>query len=412
MGPLFSIIFLSFFILPFFHTTTAQYFQMKSLRKFVGCEHHHTRYKALISWHIIDAITFIIRFLLVSHDIFKSKQASVNFAYPVIILFLELIGTAPFFCINILYCIMKCFKNECFRDDENPVCCRRRKALRVATLTCLPCHCYQDHPQGMQLTRVVIFTCCYIFRCIAVKLGVSCSEIFKPRCVSYTFISKLALVLSFFTMFVEWCHFHHLWHYRPNIPSISTQHRARSHLRFMPNNLINHERTRSWNDSLCEYQHQCNSNSLHHALLYHSIRGNADTPLAPVQDNQRIIAYYVTTTKNAIEIAQYGFPVNRERRLKSDIVFMRTVETWNDGETENNTAIICARLNLGHVSNVETRDEFDFDAHINQTRTLQTIQLLPDGYIKVRFPGQIENWIISIQADDDKSFSSHYDGCI
>ena len=386
---------------------------IKLFQRPFNCYHHRVRYKALISLHVIDTTTFIIRFILLCIDLSKIREIPSIADYVIIIFLLELFGSLPFFFSNIVYFVTCCFKNELFHDDRHPVCCRRQTALPIATLTCFRCHCYQEHPQGMQLTRVVILMCCYILRFIAFILGASCAAIYSPCCVPYTVISSFALVSSFFTLTIEWFHFHVLWNFRPDVGASLTNRRDRSHLRFIPDKLMNEERIHNWRTSLCKYGIECDSNSLHHILLYHSIRTSHNHPVEPIQDGDRIIAYYVTTNDQAIAIAQYGFPVDFYRKLDPNIYFTRTVETWNTAEATHSTAIICVRLNIGHVFHVTTINEFDFGAHNNRYPLPQTLQLFPGGFIKVRFPGQIENWVITLRTNTNDTFDvSTYDGCI
>ena len=376
------------------------------------CTNHRFRYRAIIFLHIIDAITSIIRFHLIHNDLSRSKQPPVNLAFPIFILLLELAGTLPSFFPNILYGIIKCFKNEFFADDENPVCCRRRKALRVATLTCFPCRCYQDHPQSMQLTRVIILALFFVLRFIAFILGASCATVYKPRCVPYTVLSSFTLFLFCSIVAIEWYHFDLLWHYRPPINRPITERYHRSHLRFMPHQVTNCARIHKYEKSLCEYQNHCDSKSLHHTLLYHSIRENVRTPLMCVDNGQRINAYYLTTNENAIGIALNGFPVNRYRQLIPEIYFTRTLKEY-DTDTPSSAAIIYVRLNLRDLVQVQVCEELDFTIHNDKQRLPQTLECGICGRIKVRFPGQIENWVIVLSSQTDKEFnSSYYDGCI
>lgn len=377
---------------------------MKLLQKPINCYNHRTRYRALIFLHVIDAITFIIRLILVCMDLSKSKEEPSNVAYPLIIFFLEIISTLPFFISNILYFVLCCFKNELFRDDQHPICCHRRTALRLATLTCFSCQWYQYHPQGIQLTRVVILMLCFMIRFIAFILGASCATTFNPRCVPYTVVSSLALVPSLLTLSIEWFHFHLLWNFQPNIGNNLTHRRDRSHLRFISDRMTNEKRAYGYRISLCEKDEQCNSNSLNHTILYHSIRK------ARVENKSTIIAYHVTTTELAIGIAQNGFPVDWRRQMNSDIYFTRSVEGYGETGTTDHSTIICVRLSLGDVVQVRNEDEFDFSRHNTQS---QTLEFVPSGKIKVRFPGQIENWVIILPTEMDEEFNlSYYDGCI
>ena len=380
---------------------------MNPLRRPINCYHHRTRYNALIFLNITDAITFIIRLILVCVELSKSQDIQFNVTYPVIIFLLELLSTLPLFISNFVYCVLCCFKHEVFHDDRHPVCCHRRTALRVAAFTCFPCQCYRDHPPSIQFTRVVILAFFYVIRCIAVVTGAFCATNYKSRCVPYTVISSIVLVPSFLTLVVEWLHFHLLWNFQPNIGDSLTKRRDRSHLRFISDKLVNEERILDYDRSLCKDGERCGSNSLTHTILYHShqeMRAGND---------QQIIAYYVTRTANAIDIAQNGFPVDRYRQVDPDIYFTRSVETWNNIRATDLDAVICVRLSLGHVLKVQHDEDLRFSRRNTQPHLAQTLESIASGKIKVRFPGQIGNWIIVVRTDDSEGFdTSYYDGCL
>jgi hypothetical protein len=86
------------------------------------------------------------------------------------------------------------------------------------------------------------------------------------------------------------------------------------------------------------------------------------------------------------------------------------VEGYGETGTTDHSTIICVRLSLGDVVQVRNEDEFNFSRHNTQS---QTLEFVPSGKIKVRFPGQIENWVIILPTEMDEEFNlSYYDGCI
>ncbi|CAF1223661.1 unnamed protein product [Adineta steineri] len=134
--------------------------------------------------------------------------------------------------------------------------------------------------------------------------------------------------------------------------------------------------------------------------MYHSLYGSSrfNTPIA---DNQIIIAFYQTTAEEAKIIAQWGFPVTGYRIVAANIIFTRTLESSN-----NSTAIICARLNLGKMAEVQEISE----PHFPSPETNSLI-CRPLNQIRVRYPGQIENWLIALRSPDDTFDASLYEGC-
>ncbi|CAF0795455.1 unnamed protein product [Adineta ricciae] len=106
----------------------------------------------------------------------------------------------------------------------------------------------------------------------------------------------------------------------------SRRRRDRAHLRFIQDKLVNEERDSGWQVSRCTDVITCPSKSLHHVLLYHPFRAVSNKSMVPIQDNERIIAYHVTTNDQAVNIAQNGFPVDQRRKVSDHIRFTRIVE--------------------------------------------------------------------------------------
>jgi hypothetical protein len=132
-----------------------------------------------------------------------------------------------------------------------------------------------------------------------------------------------------------------------------------------------------------------------------------------VDNGPRINAYHLTTTARAINIAKYGFPIGNNRQVTSDIYFTRSLKEASTTDTSHLEAIVYVRLNLGRVLQVQNRNELDFSMHNAQPNLPQTLECIISGDIKVRFPGQIENWVIVLFTRVDKEFNpSYYDGCI
>lgn len=380
---------------------------MKLFQDPINCYNHPTRYRTLIILHIIETITFIIRFILVCVDLSQAKEKPTSVVYPIFIFLLELIGTLPFFVSNILFVVSICFKTI-LCQNEQPICCTHRAVLRVARLTCFPCQCYRDHPQGIQLTRVIILIICFIIRFIAFILGASCAATYNPICVPYAVISSLALVPSFLTFLIEWLHFHVLWNFQPVGSEERNNHHDRSHLRFISEKLVNEKRIRGYDSSLCKEDTECGSTSLNHTILYHSIR-----KIRVKKESSIRIMYHATTVKKAIEIARNGFLLDRNRQLINEIYFTPVVEQKKKPDGIDCPTLICARLNLGHIKSVENDEQLDFSKYNDEPELPQTLESVKSGKIKVRFPGQIENWVIRLPTENDGEFDpSYYDGCI
>ncbi|CAF2906317.1 unnamed protein product [Rotaria sp. Silwood2] len=99
--------------------------------------------------------------------------------------------------------------------------------------------------------------------------------------------------------------------------------------------------------------------------------------------------------------------------MNPDIYFTPTVGQCDNVGVADSIAIICVRLSLRHVLEVPNDGELMVGAHDHQPHLPQTLKSISSGKIKVRFPGQIENWVIVLHMSDNEGFDpSYYDGFV
>lgn len=114
-------------------------------------------------------------------------------------------------------------------------------------------------------------------------IGASCSARFNPECTAYTIIAAFALVAFILVIIVEFVHFFRLWRYNPTDTRnhehnyqtriadadalIERTHRC--HLGFIHHSLLNDQNAEGFRRPRCKNGAGCQSESLHHYLLYH-----------------------------------------------------------------------------------------------------------------------------------------------
>ena len=61
--------------------------------------------------------------------------------------------------------------------------------------------------------------------------------------------------------------------------------------------------------------------------------------------------------------------------------------------------MICARLCMDHVLQVKEVADFTFDKHLFKTPEPKGLELMPQRQIKVKYPRQIEKWVVIFRSD-------------
>ncbi|CAF1090765.1 unnamed protein product [Didymodactylos carnosus] len=386
--------------------------------KFLYLREDAKRYKALIICHTIDASTyFFIRFIILCTDLAaasKNSNEKSSLAYLIPIFLLEFFCSIFIIVCNLVYLITKYHLEPLFNENTGEyLCCKRKTAWRLGTLTCFNCKCYSEHPQGILLIRVIFLLFCFLLRFLSFIIGASCANRYYPRAVAYTVFSSLSLIPSSFTIYFEIANFFRLWTYRPN--GNYTERLHKSHIRFIPFSLVNESVVTEYNRSLCERQNveqfittrnpaplpigrylvqsQCPSQSLHHVLMYHSFYAATDFPqiVGATDQNPIIIGFYQTTKERAYEISKTGFPADPDLTMQREIYFTPKVERtlYVDG------AIVCARLNLGRTVIANADGPTNIDAY--PVRIATAVYHRPTKRLYLRYPKQIEKWIITVR---------------
>jgi hypothetical protein len=137
-------------------------------------------------------------------------------------------------------------------------------------------------------------------------------------------------------------------------------------------------------------------------------------------EHKSLITFYQTTKEEALIIAQKGFPYGDNSstnhkdylHLKQTVYFTRScVQTSPPSE-----AIICATLNLGRITSIESDENLDLNKHFGWGDGLcDTIYVNRTCRFYLRMPGQIEKWIICINRDvqvNDILDGTFYQPCI
>lgn len=163
------------------------------------------------------------------------------------------------------------------------------------------------------------------------------------------------------------------------------------------------------NDIRC----QCDSVCLAHSVLYHSATVLPALPLPPLMDSKVVIAYHITSKEKAIEILEKGFPVDDKKQVKDEVFFHLHIPTTTTPGTSEDEVIICARLCMDHVLQVDKNEQFNFNKHATKTPEPKGLELMPQRNIKVKFPRQIEKWMVIFRSNVLNSIHpSGYQGLI
>ncbi|CAF4480152.1 unnamed protein product [Rotaria magnacalcarata] len=374
----------------------------------INCYDDRTRYKTMIAFYIIDVIFFIIRLALVSNDISKGVSDTMSFLIP--ILLFDLIGSLPIITCNIIYIVIRHCVQPLIHQQSS-----LQGLRRFATMTCIRLKCHNERPQAVLLMRLIFIVCFFMLRFICFTIGASCSARFKSQCTAYTVIAAFALVASVLVIITEFLHFFRLWTYNPTETRNTSNSNAvgsangvgriektyRGHLGFMYHSLLNDQNAEGFRDSRCGRGSDCKSSSLHHYLFYHTLEAEHDIDVVKLPDEEKksFVAFYITTTEEALFIAQNGFPYGDNTnthfkeylRLKQSIFFTRSCRR-TDGTPAQ--AIICARINLGRIImvasdiNLKLNDYFAYNdgrcdtVYVKNTRRFYLRMPAQGNYVK------------------------------
>ncbi|CAF4918414.1 unnamed protein product, partial [Rotaria sp. Silwood1] len=177
--------------------------------------------------------------------------------------------------------------------------------------------------------------------------------------------------------------------------------------------MVNDQNAFGFRQSLCPKGDECQSESLHHQLICHSLEYSCR--FSNLFSNRcyqtSITAFYKTTSKNAFQIVEYGFPCENNLQLQRDIYFTPSVSS----NIEPNHAIICARINLGQLSKIKA-GPLDLDQYFERAGySCDTVYIENLARFYLRMPGQIEKWVVMISSGttiSDELDSNYYVGLI
>jgi hypothetical protein len=375
----------------------------------INCYNDKTRYKTLFVFHFFDLIFTIIRLILLSIGISKNLPNTKQFLIP--ILLFDLIGSIPLIICNIFYIIMRHAIQPLVHKQTSLQC-----LWHFATMTCIRLNLHNERPQMILLIRIIFIICSFILRFICFIIGLSCSG----ECTAYTVIAGVALVSNVFVIIVEFVHFFRLWTYNPTETRITKTHRR--HLRFIHHSLLNDQNADGFRDSRCKQGIDCKSRGLHHHLFYHSLESKRDIDSEILNENLKksFIAFYQTNKQEALNIAQNGFPYGDHTKKNSkDYLRLKSTIFFTPSCTQNvssDEAIICVRLNLGRVKTID----FEGDPNLGHLfgradGTCDTVYVKNKQRFYLRMPGQVEKWIIAINASvpvNDRLDGTFYQPCL
>ncbi|CAF1090781.1 unnamed protein product [Didymodactylos carnosus] len=348
----------------------------------------HTRYNYLILFHAIDALTFLIRFIILCTDLSAANSDSLQYLIP--ILLLEFATSLVIFIADLIYVYLKYVGPILYETEQDDICVPRKYVWRFSTLTCFKCDCYQDLPQTVTLTRVIILGSCVVVRFVLFILGAVCANKYSPRGIAYTVIASFSLVISSITVIIEYLHHRRPWYYRPsNDYTVVTR---KEHLRYIPYDLVNDQRTIHWRSSLCERGTPCNSRNLHHVLFYHS--SNVQYRPEETRNNQTVVGFHQTSRHAAYAIAREGFLHSRRGMLGEGVYFATSID-HTQFKANHFGAFICAKVDLGNTRRITSAQ---LKARIAVGPEFDTVYLdheLGNDEFCVRNTAQIRSWIIS-----------------
>ncbi|CAF3950727.1 unnamed protein product, partial [Rotaria sp. Silwood1] len=311
------------------------------------------------------------------------------------------------------YCVVKLF-------GVQPA---HNRFWRLGTMTCIRLDIHLKHPQLILLTRIFLIISFFLLRFTCFILGALCSTRFQSQCTTYTVFAAFALISFLLIILVEFIHFVRLWTYNPTDPRntnekytsttvssdkfIEKSHRR--HLGFIHHSMVNDQNAFGFRQSLCPKGDECQSESLHHQLICHSLEYSCR--FSNLFSNRcyqtSITAFYKTTSKNAFQIVEYGFPCENNLQLQRDIYFTPSVSS----NIEPNHAIICARINLGQLSKIKA-GPLDLDQYFERAGySCDTVYIENLARFYLRMPGQIEKWVVMISSGttiSDELDSNYY----
>lgn len=379
-------------------------------REPINCYDDKTRYKVLVVLYIIDVIGFIIRLSLVSNDISKQTQGTMQFLVPVLLF--DLFASVPVIICNIVYAILRHCAIPLTKDDAIP-----KWIWHLATLTCFIRWCSKDRPQAILLMRLIMLLSSFVLKFMCFTVAAACSARFKSEGTAYTVIAAFSLIASMLCLIVEFVNFFRVWKYNPtDTRNSSNSSRVglaesdtviekfhRRFLGFIHYSLLNDQNSKRFRQSRCEAGVDCRSLSLHHHLFYHSLEDDHIINLDLLKDNEKkaFIAFYQTTKKEAFEIAKSGFPYGDHKNLKfkdylhlkKGIFFSRSCKT----NFESREATICVTINLGRITELTEEAGVDFDHYFAcNDGKCDTLYVKSTKRFYLRMPAQIESWIITI----------------
>lgn len=394
----------------------------------INCYNDKRRYKTLVVLYTFDLLFFAARIGLVSYDLSKVRLDTIP--YLILMLIFELIGSFPVILCNILYIILRHCLTSYVHDRPS-----LQRLWPVATMTCIRSRCHQDYPQAILLIRYLLLGCSFLLKFVCFLIAISCAVKFNSECTAYTVVAAFGLVLFSLIGNVEFLHFRRLSSYNPterrnmdesnkvyldNIGErkINTIHPR--HLGFVPYSLFKDQHTQSFSHSKCEKGSNCQSESLYHYLLFHSLIVERDISpeIFGTKVERPFVAFYRTSVDDALTIAEKGFPYGtsdaskHQLRLKRSINFMLTCPD----DLESLEAIICVRLNLGQIKKTPYDDNATLTQYFeSDDEKCDSLYITKKKRLYVRMPGQIEKWLITINDNDkmkEKFDASYYEYCL
>jgi len=381
-------------------------------REPINCYDDKTRYKVLVVLYIIDIIGFIIRLSLVSNDISKQTQGTMQFLVPVLLF--DLFASVPVILCNIIYVILRIIGAAVGTNSNSS---SNEHIWQFATITCCRLKCHKDRPQAILLMRLIMLLSSFVLKFMCFTIAAACSARFKSEGTAYTVIAAFAMIASMLCLIVEFVNFFRVWKYNPtetenssnssrvglaeHDPVIKKFHRR--FLGFIHYSLLNDQNAKRFRQSRCEAGGDCRSLSLHHHLFYHCLEDDHAINLDLLKDYEKkaFIAFYQTTKKEAFEIAKSGFPYGDHKNLKfkdylhlkKGIFFSRSCKA----NFESKEATICVTINLGRITELTEEAGLDFDHYFSRgDGECDTLYVKSTKKFYLRMPAQIESWIITI----------------
>ncbi|CAF1545618.1 unnamed protein product [Didymodactylos carnosus] len=372
-------------------STTSFYTMSQTKQNKILLKNDSQRHRVLVLFHLIDGLTFLIRFIILCMDLSAITNNTKNhlndsLRYLLPILVLELLSSFILFLVDSLYLILKYLGGIFYETDSDDICNERKYLWPLATLICFKkVDCYYDYPKLILLTRIYILIGCWLLRFISFCLACACDNQYFPRGVAYAVITSLSLVLSVFTIFFEYLHYKRLWNYHLQDDYEIKYNKA--HLCFLPYSVISDQRTTEWHSPQCRRGSNCQSKSLFHILVYHSSR---DT------------AYLISTDVK-------GFKPGSKGMLGEGIYFATSI---NHTETKAHYfgAYICVKVNLGRIYRTNVRRPVltpELKKHYDTVYFKHSQGL--DEFCVLN-PKQVLSWIITVNQDLD--VTSKFEPCV